>query len=94
MFANIFEKDFFVYNREKTGTMNNRIYSLLGMLARTDRFIDTKEKMYCDYLNSMGHIDYSLRALEFVKIHSASNAYLDDCLKKSLDVITRENQNE
>lgn len=84
VFSNIFKKDFFVFNREHTGIMNNRIFSLLGLFERTERFIDTTEKMSLTHLDSLGSVDYTEEMNAFSNMRRESWAYLEDCLQKSL----------
>ena len=95
VFSNIFEKDFFVFNRESTGIMNNRIYSLLGMLNKTERFIDKTEKMKIEHLNMLGSVEYNMAIPEFLEMYKSSCEYLDDCLNASLTAIKqKEGKNE
>lgn len=53
VFSNIFERNFFVLEREEAPTMNSRIISLLDMFSRKDRFIKDGElctkKIDCNF---------------------------------------------
>jgi len=84
VFSNIFEKDFFVFNRDESGTMNNRIYSLLDMLDKKERFVDKLDSIDKEYLLNLGSVDYSKEAPAFQAMYQSSCDYLDDCLNRSL----------
>ena len=56
--SNIYDKNFFVFQRYASGKMSSRITSLLELFGNSDRFCDVKEKESLEYIegvNSMMH---------------------------------------
>lgn len=58
-FCRIFEKQYFVFNREGHSSMNSRIYSICQLYNERMHFCDDKQKMRLDYLTQQKLIDYT-----------------------------------
>jgi len=80
VFSNIYKRQYAVFNRNKSGEMNSRIYSLTQMMEQQERFCDTDEKMTTAYLSSLAEIDYSRTPEEFEKRKAISLAYLEESI--------------
>ncbi len=80
VFSNIYKRQYAVFNRSKSGEMNNRIYSLTQMMEQQERFCDTDAKMSVAHLSSLTEIDYSHILEEFVKRKNISLAYLEESI--------------
>lgn len=80
VFSNIYKRQYAVFNRNKFGEMNNRIFSLTQMMEQQERFCDTDEKMTTAYLSSLAEIDYTHTPAEFEKRKSISLAYLKESI--------------
>lgn len=52
VFANIFKKDFWVFDRVGKRDMNTRIYSLLDLFGNTNRFCDSADKRTIKYMST------------------------------------------
>lgn len=83
VFSHIFHKDFFVFNRSGSTTMNDRIYSLVSLFDTQDRFCDSPEKMTLQYMQSLPSIDYSRPFPKFNAMKEVSIRFLKDNLEKA-----------
>lgn len=77
VFSNIYKRQYAVFNRDKSGAMNSRIYSLTQMMEQQERFCDTDEKMTTAHLSSLAEMDYTRSPAEFEKRKAISLAYLE-----------------
>ena len=59
VFSNLYQKEFFVFNRDSQGSMSARIYSLMNLLGHGERFCDTPQRMNLDYIMGCPKIQYS-----------------------------------
>ncbi len=59
VFSNIYEKNFFVFQRAGMKYMESRIYSLLELFGCQERFCDVEAKRNVDYLEGLSDIDFS-----------------------------------
>lgn len=76
VFSLIFSKNFFVFNRDHTDNMTNRIHSLLNLFDLSDRFI-TNEKI--QDVNSKDNVNYKYSE-KFEEIKKRSFDFLSDAL--------------
>lgn len=58
VFSYIDQRQFFVFNRDKKGSMNSRIKSILQLFHMDSRFCSDKNQETLQYLCSMPEIDY------------------------------------
>lgn len=77
VFSNVYKRQYAVFNRNKSGEMNSRIYSLTQMMEQQERFCNTDTKMTAAHLSSLSAIDYSRTPEEFEKRKTISLAYLE-----------------
>ena len=59
VFSLIFQKQFFVFNRDAKGSMNSRILSLVDMFELKERFCAKKEQETLEYIKSLQEIVYN-----------------------------------
>jgi len=80
VFANVYRRQYAVFNRNAAGEMNSRIYSLTRMMEQQERFCDTEEKMTAEHLSALAEIDYTRTPAEFAKRKAISLAYLEESI--------------
>lgn len=80
VFSNIYQKQFFVFNRDKKGTMNSRIINITDLFNAQDRFCNGKEKETLKYLQSKNDIDYSIPNIKLNEMKHSSIQFLKDNL--------------
>lgn len=78
VFSFVFKKQFFVFNRDKKGSMNSRIISLTDMFELQERFCATKEQESLEYIEGLQEIDYSVSFSKF-----------EECREKSYEFINK-----
>ncbi len=86
VFSNIFEKNYFVFERYQQSdnkSTNSRIYSLLKLLGTTDRLIRTEQALKDSYENP---VDYTQVKRNLAAIRKETDCYL----KKALGTVKRE----
>ena len=76
VFSRIYERQYFVFNRDKKKSMNSRIYDITKLFHTQERFCDTKEKESLDYINSLYDIDYSVLNKDFDDMKEKSIQFL------------------
>ncbi len=79
VFSLIYKKQFFVFNRDKNGSMNSRIIDLTNLFNVPERFCDY-ENENIEYLNSLKNIDYSQNFEKFNELKKQSFKFLMDNL--------------
>lgn len=75
-FSFIYHKQFFVFNRDKNGTMSSRIISLTNMLDLQDRFCSNKEMETIEYVKNIKDIDYSQRFPKYENYRIESEGFI------------------
>lgn len=60
VFSNIFEKQYFVFNRKSNGEMSGRITNITKLFNTENRFCTGKERENFSYIQSLPKIDYSI----------------------------------
>ena len=81
VFSNIYQKQYFVFNRSKKGEMSSRIVDITELFHQKDRFCAGKEKENMQYITSLPDIDYTKDNEDFEKIKQESIAFLEKNLK-------------
>ena len=76
VFSHIYNKQYFVFNRDKKGSMNSRIYSITELFNSMDRFCYGKDRLNIKYIKQLESIEYS-----------KSNNKLDDAINKSKEFL-------
>lgn len=59
VFSNIYQRQYFVFNRSSKGEMNSRIYNVTELFENPERFCDTKEKESLQYIETLEPINYN-----------------------------------
>ena len=78
VFSNIYQRNFFVFNRNKTNEMNSRIIDITRLLGFEQRYCYEKKQMNVQYLSSMPAVDYS-----------KTNAIFEQQKEKSIGFLAR-----
>lgn len=81
IFSFIFEKQFFVFNRDREHDINIRIYDLLKLLELSGRFCDTIDKEKYKYFQKLNQIDYERKFIKLMKKRNDSMEFLKQSLK-------------
>lgn len=76
VFSKIYERQYFVFNRDKKESMNSRIYDITKLFHTQERFCDSKEKESLAYINSLPDIDYSVSNRDFDEMKEKSIQFL------------------
>lgn len=81
VFSHIFRKNFFVFNRDESISMNSRIYSLCSLFNTMNRFCDSEEKCNPDYLEKQPPVDREYSEKDYLEQKKISMAFLINNLK-------------
>ena len=81
VFSKIFEKQYFVFNRDKKGSMSSRIRTITSLFKTEDRFC-FGERENLGYVESLTDIDYSKELPEFEKKKTESIDFLLEAVKE------------
>lgn len=76
VFSYLYEKQFFVFNRDAKGTMNSRIKSITKLLHMEDRFCDSRQRETLEYISALRDIDYKIENPDFEALKDKSIAFL------------------
>lgn len=76
VFSNLYEKQYYVFNRTGSGEMSSRIQDITELFGTKERFCCTKERENLQYITSLKEIDYSRKNLVFEKLLAESKAFL------------------
>lgn len=77
VFSNIYEKEFFVFQRSDFVDMNSRVYCLTQLFEVPERFCDTREKMTLAYIEELETIDYSRKHVELETMREQSVNFIE-----------------
>ncbi len=83
VFSSIYDKEFFVFNRDEDDNMSSRITDITSMLGSEDRYCPSKERMNIKYLNSAVPIDFSKGKALLEAKKQRSIDFLKDSLSKN-----------
>lgn len=81
VFSNIYQKQYFVFNRSKKGEMGSRIVDITELFHQKERFCAGKEKENIEYVTSLLDIDYTKENKDFEKLKKESIEFLEKNLK-------------
>lgn len=76
VFSYLYEKQFFVFNRDAKGTMNSRIKSITKLLHMEDRFCGSRQRETIEYISALQDIDYKIENPDFKALKDKSIAFL------------------
>ena len=88
IFSFLFQKQFFIFNRDIEHHINERIYDLLGVLGLEERFCDTTQKERYQYFSRLKEINYNRAFTDYEKAKQKSFLFLADSLEKAEMKIT------
>ena len=80
VFSNIYEKEYFVFNRSKKGEMSSRIVDITELFGQTEHFCAGADKESVAYVESLSAIDYTKPRTEFLDMQAHSIAFLKENL--------------
>lgn len=80
VFSYIYQKQYFVFNRDKSGSMNSRIYSITELFNQTERFCFGKNREKFEYVNALNDADYSIKNEKLEQMIEKSKKFLLDNL--------------
>ncbi len=81
VFSFIYQKQYFVFNRDGKGTMNSRITDITELFEATERFCQGEEKETIKYINNLPRIDYEKPYHQFKELREKSIEFLLSSLK-------------
>lgn len=81
VFSNIYQKQYFVFNRSKKGEMSSRIVNITELFHQEERFCAGKERETIEYVTSLLDIDYTKSNEDFEKMKEKSVSFLENSLK-------------
>ncbi len=80
VFSNIYQKQYFVFNRSKHAEMSSRIVDITQLFHQAERFCNGKERESITYVESLPDIDYTRENKEFEELKEKSIAFLKENL--------------
>lgn len=90
VFSLMFQRQFFVFERDGHKNMSTRITSLMELFETDNRFCNTVEKMTVEYICQQPSIDYIKERKLFEQMKNTSIAFLENNLKKAAKRETKE----
>lgn len=81
VFSQIYERQFFTFQRIGAIGMSSRIYSLLELFGNEARFCDTEEKQTIGYINRCATINYNKKNDKIIAMQANSIRFLKDSLE-------------
>lgn len=76
VFSFIFKKQFYVFNRDKQGSMKSRIVSLTKIIGLQERFCINREEETIEHIEGLSEIDYNIVFYEFEKMREKSYEFI------------------
>ena len=80
VFSHIFEKEFYVFERCGRQGMSSRLYSLLTIFNKMERFCDSSNKASLPYIESLPVLDYSKKPQELEHMKHISFDFISKAL--------------
>jgi hypothetical protein len=81
VFSNVFERQYFVFNRDEKGSMNSRIFNITELFNSSDRFCFNSERENIEYISSLPNIDYGIENKKFQEMKEKSIRFLLENVK-------------
>ena len=82
VFSFIYQKQYFVFNRNRQGEMSARITDITNLFNTEERFCVGKTRENLEYINNLPNIDYSIKNEKFMHMQNASINFLLNNLKR------------
>lgn len=79
-FSNLYQKEYFVFQRSGHAAMSTRIQTLAKLFGSEDHFCDTAEKVNAAYMEQLKPIDYTETSGDFEMMQKKSLAFLRNAL--------------
>lgn len=76
VFSNIYKKEYFVFNRNKRGEMNDRIFNITRLFNQQQRFCNGKDRETLEYIFNEPNLDYSNKNQDFEQMKKESIKFL------------------
>ena len=80
VFSYLYKKQFYVFNRNKSGNMNSRILNITDIFNLKERFCD-EQRENLEYINSLKPIDYSNENKKLTSLIEKSKLFLFEALQ-------------
>lgn len=84
IFSNILRKNFFAFSRNSDSSMDNRMRNIVSMFNCESHFIDSNHNVDCDYISSIGSIDYTIQNPHLEMLIDDSIKFIFDNLKSDI----------
>lgn len=81
VFSNIYQKQYFVFNRSAKAEMSSRITDITALFHQEERFCAGKERESLTYVESLSNIDYTKENKDFENLKKESIEFLENNLK-------------
>ena len=81
VFSFIYQKQYFVFNRDAKGAMNSRIKNITDLFHSSERFCDRKGQESLQYILALKDIDYSQNFNEVKILREKSKNFVSENLK-------------
>ncbi len=79
--SHVYQKNYFVFNRSRTGAMNMRIKDITALFKTEDRFCDGAERETMAYISHLPAIDFAAGKADTERLVEHSMVFLLDNLK-------------
>ena len=76
VFSYIYQKQYFVFNRNRTGEMSSRIQDITELFCSEDHFCSNKERECLSYIQALPSIDYTQANPTFERLRQESIEFL------------------
>lgn len=80
VFSNIYQRQYFVFNRDKKGSMSSRIFNIVNLFNTQERYCNNKNRENIEYILSLNNIEYEKENVEFEKMKETSIKFLKEAL--------------
>ena len=80
-FSNIYQKNFFVFPRDKKREMESRISSLTSLFGEENHFCNTEEKQTMSYVSSTASVDFEKQRRQYDVAKEKSRRFLHESLE-------------
>ncbi len=81
VFSHIFKREYFVFERYGEKGMSSRLYSLLTLFDKAERFCDDDNKKLLSYIEALPPIDYSEESQRLKYMKETSYAFIAKAIK-------------
>ncbi|MBR6740803.1 MAG: polysaccharide pyruvyl transferase family protein [Clostridia bacterium] len=82
VFSNIYQRQYFVFNRNAKSELSSRIYSITSLFGSEERFCHGSERESMSYVEGLAPIDYTKRNTSFEKLKAHSENFLKNNLEQ------------